>query len=179
MQASITLQHNTLHFFCSYRPSTKGRNNLTDSIFTEQLPDLPDYINNLAGLVCPVGHMNIHIDNPLQSVTEETLTTLRLYNLAQFINKPTHGCGHITDRVVVRPDDGIHKKYIVADSFESDHYCINSYLNVSVSMPSIISRTVRNMANIDRQSFVAALSTASELSSVEKANQYCDFYALY
>ena len=42
VQASITLQHNTLHFFCLYRPPPNRRNNLTDSMFTEQLPDLLD-----------------------------------------------------------------------------------------------------------------------------------------
>ena len=31
------------------------------------------------------------------------------------------------------------------------------------------------MANIDRPSFVAELSSVSEFSSVEKANKYCDF----
>ena len=30
MQASITIQHNTLHFFCLYRPPLNRRNNLTD-----------------------------------------------------------------------------------------------------------------------------------------------------
>ena len=42
VQASITLQHNTLHFFYLYRPQPSRRNNLTDSMFTEQLPDLLD-----------------------------------------------------------------------------------------------------------------------------------------
>ena len=46
VQASITLQHNTLHFFCLYRPPPNRRNNLTDSTFTEQLLDLLDYANN-------------------------------------------------------------------------------------------------------------------------------------
>ena len=31
------------------------------------------------------------------------------------------------------------------------------------------------MANIDHPSFIAELSSVSEFSSVEKANQYCDF----
>ena len=35
--------------------------------------------------------------------------------------------------------------------------------------------TVWNMASNDRPSFIAELSSASEFSSVEKANQYCDF----
>ena len=36
-------------------------------------------------------------------------------------------------------------------------------------------RTVRNMANIDRPSFIAELSGVSEFSAVENANQFCDF----
>ena len=97
VQASITLQHNTLHFFCLYRPPPNRRNNLTDSMFTEHLPDLLDYVNSLTGLVCLVGDMNIHFGNPLQSLTKQTLSTLNLYGLVQVNNKPTHRCGHIID----------------------------------------------------------------------------------
>ena len=49
-------------------------------MFTEQLPDLLDYINNLPRFVCLVGDMNIHFDNPLQSLTKQTLTN-RLVNV--------------------------------------------------------------------------------------------------
>ena len=66
VHASITLQHNTLHFFCLYHPPPSRRNNFTDSMFTEQLPDLLDYACNLPGFVCLVGDMNIHFDNQLQ-----------------------------------------------------------------------------------------------------------------
>ena len=110
VQASITLQHNTLHFFSLYRPPQNRRNNLTDSMFTEQLPDLFECVNNLPGFASLVGDMNIHIDNPLQSLTKQTLTTLSLYSLFQVIIKPTHRCGHIIDWVIVRPDDDIHRK---------------------------------------------------------------------
>ena len=175
VQASITLQHNTLHFLCLYRPPPIRRNNLTDSMFTEQLPDLLEYVNSLPGLVCLVGDMNIHFDNPLQSLTKLTLSTLSLHGLVQVINKPTHRCGHIIDWVIVRPDDDIHRKSTVTDSLESDHYCTKSYFNISVSKPSTLYRTVRNIANIDRPSFIAELSSVSEFSSVENANQFCDF----
>ena len=175
VQASITLQHNTLHFFCLYRPPPNRRNNLTDSMFTEQLPDLLDYVNSLPGFVCLVGDMNIRFDNPLQSLTKQTLSTLSLYSLVQVINRPTHRCGHIIDWVIVRPDDDIHRKSTVTDSLESDHYCTKSYFNVSVFKPSSLYRTVRNIANIDRPSFIAELSSVSEFSSVENANQFCDF----
>ena len=143
-------------------------------MFNKQLPDLRDYINNLTEFACPVGDMRIHFDNPLQSLTMQNLTTLSLYYLVQVVNMPTHMSGHIIDWVVVRPEDGIHKKSTATDSLESDHHSIKYYLNVSVSKPSTLYRTVRNMANIDSPSFIAELSSDSEFSSVEKANQYCD-----
>ena len=114
--------------------------------------------------------MNIHFDNPQQS-----LTTLSLHSFVQVINKLTHMCGHVIDWVVVRPDVDIHKKHTVTHSLESDHYCIKSYFNVSVSKPSTLYRTVRNVAKIDRPSFIAEHSSVSKFSSVEKANQYCEF----
>ena len=81
VQASITLQHKTLHFFCLYRPPPNRRNNLTDTMFTEQLPDLLDYVNNLPGFICHVCDMSVHFDNPLQSLTKQTSTTFSVYNL--------------------------------------------------------------------------------------------------
>ena len=162
-------------FFCLYRPPPNRRNNLTDSMFTEQLPDLLDYVNNLPGFVCLVGDMNIHFYNLLQSQTKHTLNTLRLRSHVQVINKPTHRCGHIIDWVVVRPDDDIQKKSTVTASLESDHHCIKFYFNVSVSKPSTLCRTVWNIAKIDRPSFIVELSSVLEFSSVENANQFCEF----
>ena len=141
-------------------------------MFTEQLRDLRDYVNNLPGFVCLVGDMNIHFDNPLQSLTKQTLNTLSLCNLVQVINRPTHRGGHIIDRVMVRPDVDIHRNSTVTDSLESNHYCTISHFNVSVSKPSTLYRTVRNIANIDRPSFNAEHSSVSEFSSVEKASQF-------
>ena len=67
------------------------------------------------------------------------------------------------------------KKSSVTDSLESDHCCTKSYFNVSGSKPSNLYRTVRNIANFDRPSIIAEHSNVSEFSSVEKANQFCDF----
>ena len=135
-----------------YRPPPNRRNNLTDSMFTEQLPDLLHYARNIPGFVCLVEDMNIHFDNPLQSQTKQNLTTLSLYNHVQVINKPNHRCGQIIDWVIVQPDEDIHKTSTATDSHESDHYCTKYYFNVSVSKPSTSYRTVRNIANIDRPS---------------------------
>ena len=95
VQASITLQHNTTFVVC-----TTLHQNLNDSLFTEQLPDL-NYINNLPGIVCLVGDTTFQFVNPLQSLTRQTLNTLILCNLVQVLNWPTYMCSHIIDWVVV------------------------------------------------------------------------------
>ena len=58
-------------------------------MFTVQLPDLLDYVNNLPGFDCLVGDMNIHFDNPLQSLTKQTLTAL--HNLSKSLMSPLTG----------------------------------------------------------------------------------------
>ena len=147
-------------------------------MFTEQLPDILDYVSNLPGFVCLVGDMNIHFDNPLQSLTKQNLTTLSLYSLVQVINEPTHRCGHIIDWVIVRPDDDIHKKSTVTDSLESDHYCTKSFFNVSVSKPSTLCRTVRNIANINRPSFIAELPVFQSFHPLKIQTSSVTFSAL-
>ena len=65
------------------------------------------------GLVCLVDDKNIHFDNLLQSLTKQTVTTLRLYSLVKIINEPTHKCGHIIGWVVVRPDNDMHRNLLL------------------------------------------------------------------
>ena len=134
--------------------------------------DILNYVSNLPGFVCLVGDMNIHFDNPLQSLTKQTLTTLSLYDLVQVINKPIHRCGHIIDWVIVQPDDDIHRKSTVTDSLESDHYCTKSYFNVSVSKPSTLYRTVRNLLTLTAHHLFLNFPV---FPSVENANQFCEF----
>ena len=174
VQASITIQHNTLHFFCLYHPVPNRRNNLTYSMFTEQLPDLLDYVSNLPGFVCLVGDMNIHFDNPLQSLTKQTLTTLSLYDLVQIINKPTYRCGHIIDWVIVRPDDDIHKNLLLQTHLNQTTIALNptsifqslSLLPHTGLLGTLLTLTARHLL---------LNFPVSEFSSVEKANQFCDF----
>ena len=153
-------------------------------MFTVQLPDLVDYINNLLGRICLVGEINVQFDDPLQSVTKQTLITLSLYNLVQVINKPTNrydisltGVTWLSlqsmmyDMVLDIMTESV--KNIDTDLLESDHYCIKSYFSVSVSKPSTRYRINVNMDYIDHPSFTAVLSNVSELSSAEMVNYLC------
>ena len=125
VQASITILHNTLHFLCLYRPPPNRRSNLTDSMFTEQPPNILDYANNLPEFACLVGDVNIHFYNPIQSQTKQTLTMLSLCILVQVINDPTHWCGHMIDWVIVRPDGDIHKNILLQTHFNQTIIALN------------------------------------------------------
>ena len=46
---------------------------------------------------------------------------------------------------------------------------------ITIIKLSTLCRSVRNMANIERPTFNAEISSVSEFSSIEKANQLCDF----
>ena len=82
-------------------------------------------VTETKGLVCLVGDMHIHFDNPQRSLTKQTLTTLSLLNLVHVITKPTHKCGHIIDWVDVRPDEDIHRKSVLTDSQDRTIIALN------------------------------------------------------
>ena len=84
VQALITI------FFCLLHHPLNSHDNLYDSMFTDHMPDLLCYINNLQEIVGLVSDMNIHFDNRLHLLTKLILTTIGLYNLIKVINKPTH-----------------------------------------------------------------------------------------
>ena len=77
-------------------------------MFTEQLHDL-HFINNLTGNIYLDGDINTHFNNPLRSLTKQTLITISLYYFVKAVNKPTYEHGHVIDMVVVRLDDNIHR----------------------------------------------------------------------
>ena len=146
------------------------------TMFTEQLHDLHDYVNNLLGHVCLVGDMNIYFSNTLHTIDKQNLTTISLNNLVQVINMPIYRCGHTINWVVIRPDDNVHKNLLIQTHLNQTIIALS---RTSTFLPSTTYRIARNMANIYRQSFTAELSSVSEFSSAEKANQFCVSCALY
>ena len=176
-QILIRTTHSIL--VCLNRPPPNGRSNLTDSMFTELLPDLFYYINNLPVLSCLVGDINIHFNIPLQSQIKRNMTTPSLNSLVHVANKPTRMCGLIIDWLDVGPGDVILKKSTFTHSLESLHYCIKSCINGSVTKPSSLYRTVGNMTTIDRSSFIAEFSSVSQLSSDKRRTRTVSACALY
>ena len=76
IQVSVTLQTSALHFMCMYRPPPSRKNKLTDSLFSEQFPDIIDMCNSLRGQICILGDMSIHYDCPDHPLTAKTLNNI-------------------------------------------------------------------------------------------------------
>ena len=159
IQVSVTLQTSALHLMCMYRPPPSRKNKLTDSLFSEQFPDLIDTCNSLRGQICILGDMNIHYDCPDHPLTSKTLDLLYMYNFKQVATQSTHRRGHILDCIIIRSSDQIHLSSEVTDSLESDHLCVMSCFDVSVARSCPVYRYVRNIRGIDRSAFVADLET--------------------
>jgi hypothetical protein len=145
-------------------------------MFTDQLPDFLDYVNNLHGHVCFVGDANIHFDQPQETLTKDTVELFNMHNLKQIVNVPTHRKGHILDWTVIRDDDvDFHISTTVTDALESDHCCVLSLFHVSVreSLPKC--RLVRNIRSIDRSALVNDLDSViaeSPSPSADNADKY-------
>ena len=103
IQVSVTLQTSALHFMCMYRPPPSRKNKLTDSLFSEQFPDLIDTCSSLRGQICILGDMNIHYDCPDHPLTSKTLDLLYMYTFKQVVTQSTHRRGHILDCIIIRP----------------------------------------------------------------------------
>ena len=123
-------------------------------MFTDQLPDLLDYINTLHGHLCLLGDVNVHFDKPNEPLTKTTVEILDMYNLKQIVDRPTHKRGHVIDWIVVSDDDNIHCVSIVSDALESDHFCVMSQFDVTTVKPAPVYRYVCNLRLIDHSSFV-------------------------
>ena len=55
--------------------------------------------------------------------------------------------------VIQRPNDGIHRSTEVSEALESDHKCVITQLNVTVTPPAPVYRVVRNLHAVNRAAF--------------------------
>ena len=94
-------------FFCLYRPPPNRKNKLTDSLFVEQLSAFLEYCNSIAGCLLILGDFSFHFDHPTDQHVSKILDLFHIFNVAQYVNLPTHTHGHIPDWIVYRPNDNI------------------------------------------------------------------------
>ena len=123
-QATLSSERGYVNFFCLYRPPPNRKNKLTDSLFVEQLSAFLEYCNSIPGYLLILGDFNFHFDRPTDQHISKILDLLKIFNLAQSVNLPTHTHGHILDWITYRPDDKILLSSSVSSELTSDHFTL-------------------------------------------------------
>ena len=128
-QLTFSLPQRSLHIFCLYRPPPNRKNQLKDSLFMEQFPDLLEY-NSQKGCSHIVGDFNFHYDVPTNTYTSRLIDLLDSFNLRQSLTTPTHRSGHILDwvRPIHRRDDDTLLSATTSPTLQSDHYSVLTQL---------------------------------------------------
>ena len=74
VHVSVALRQRCLQLFCLYCPPPNKKNQLTDSLFFQELPDLLEHGNTLKGSLLVVGDFNIHVDVPTNPLAVHVCT---------------------------------------------------------------------------------------------------------
>ena len=127
-------------------------------MFVEQLSAFLEYCNSITGCLLILGDFNFHLDHPTDQHMSKILDLLKIFNLAQSVNLPTHTHGHILDWIIYRPDDNILVPSSVSNELTSDHFALLCSLDLRIpDLPSIKS-SFRNIKCIDRHQLASEIN---------------------
>ena len=86
------------------------------------------------------------------------LDLLKIFNLAQSVNLPTHTHGHILHWIVYRSDDKILVSSFVSNELTSDHFTLLRRLDVRIFHPPSIKSSFRNIKCIERHQLTSEIN---------------------
>ena len=77
-----------------YRPPPSRKNQLNNTLFFEEFSKLMEQLIILPGNLLIVGGFNYHVDNTTDPETIKFNKILKMFNVQQHVNGPTHKKGH-------------------------------------------------------------------------------------
>ena len=105
-----------------------------------------------------LGDFNFHFDRPTDQHMSKILDLLKMFNLAQSVNLPTHTHGHILDWIIYRPDDKILVPSSVSNELTSDHFALLCSLDLRIPDPPSIKSSFRNIECIDKHQLASEIN---------------------
>ena len=103
------------------------------------------------------GDINFHLETDDQHV-KTLMNTLKMFNLVQYVNFPTHKLGHTLDLVITR-DDAPNVTDISAENVHlSDHFMITFNVEAEAVKNELKTITYRNLGLVNNQQFTEDLS---------------------
>ena len=122
-----------------------------------------------------MGNFNFHFDRLTDQHMSKILDLLKMFNLAQSVNLPTHTHGHILDWIVYRPDDKILVSSSVSNELKSDHFALLCSLDLRIPDPPSIKSSFRNIKYFDRHQLTSKvnLKLASVVNPTADTFHHC------
>ena len=138
VHVSVALRQRCLQLFSLYRPPPNKKNQLIDSVFFQEFPDLFEHCNTTKGRPLVVGDVNIYVDVPTNPLAVRLSALLDDFDLDKAVTFPTNQRGHTLYLVLHRRDDGVLQSTDADYTLDqSDHYCVVSPCLSSVSPASL------------------------------------------
>ena len=122
------------------------------NIFFNEFTELLETVAATNDKFIVAGDINIHCDNVNDPLTAQLNNLLRMFNLVQLVQGPTHRAGHTLDVVITRADDEI-KQLQVNDISLSDHFLISFLTKCKPKRSFYRTLTCRNVKRVDNENF--------------------------
>lgn len=116
----LNAKSSTFRIVVIYRPPISSTNKLTYSAFLEEFTTLLEHISLASGkLHVMVGHCHVNEEG---SNALKFLELLKIFDLEQHVNIPTHNSGHTLDLISTRKDESVINNLKVSDAAFSDRF---------------------------------------------------------
>ncbi|XP_006824506.1 uncharacterized protein LOC102801587 [Saccoglossus kowalevskii] len=170
LEITVDSKHGRIRYILMYRPPPSFSNKLTSNGFLSDFSDLLDiYVLDTTPIVY-LGDFNIHFNKPDNRDTCRFLELLKMHDLVQLVDKPTHRSGNILDLIITRENIVLSLEVNQAAAI-SDHYPI--FFSLSNHHDNTSNRTkitYRSFKNFDRDNFASDLLESGCTRTVDQVD---------
>ena len=125
MEVEVEVNSQIVSILIVYRPPPSSANNLSTSLFMNELSSLLESYIIKTGSLLIAGDFNFHVVGTSDAVAVNFLGFLESFDLGQHVDSYTHRAGHSLDLVIFRSAESILNVTSVDDSsIISDHYTV-------------------------------------------------------
>jgi hypothetical protein len=149
--------------------------------FLRELTNLFEIISLYGSEIILSGDFNIHTDDLTNANVRRFLELLDVFGFQQYVNAPTHVCGHILDLVITRPTL-VPCSISVDPPALSNHGLVTYCLKFTRPAPAVMTiKVVRRVRNINKNAFAFAMQQSSICADIVNLDNFsvsalCDSY---
>ena len=132
---TLKLHSSTLTVFDIYRPPTSSKYSQPISVFLDQFQTFLSSAATTPHEFIITGDINIHLDDPLDSSSQQFTDLLSSTNVTQHVSVTTHIHNHSLDLVITFSRTNLSPTILQSDFTVSDHFPIFTHHNLTPTPP--------------------------------------------